>query len=154
MVHGISSRTLLRSVPADGGSVYQWAAGTTTITSEGIDTLGYNAARIFVKLGAITSGGVQSVKVQQSDDDAVADAYSDIAGTSQSWLDTEDDTIRMVDIYKPGKRWLTVVVARATQNSAIDGIMVELYNPAQSVVSQHATVSGCEFFNQPAEGTA
>lgn len=102
-------------------------------------------------IGAIVTNGVQSVKVQQSDDDGSSDGYSDILGTSQTIADDADDTHIYIDVAHPQKRYLKVVVTRATQNSTIGAVIAELYGASTVPVTQIATG---ETFNAPAEGTA
>lgn len=130
------------------------AAGTTDQTSSAIDTLGFAGVRVLVAFGAITGGAVTSIYLQQSSDDAATDAYSDIAGTSQTVADTDDNKVFISEVWKPGKRYLKCVVDRGTQNAVIDGVWAELYGAANEVATQDTTVGGFEHFNTPAEGTA
>ncbi len=127
------------------------AAGQTAITSSAVDTLGYDAVRFLILIGAITTAGVQSIKLQQSDDDAATDAYSDILGTSQTIADDADNTHIYSDIFRPQKRYLKLVVTRATQDSTFGGVIAELYNSSKVPVTQTATG---ETYISPAEGTA
>lgn len=127
------------------------AAGQTAITSSAVDTKGYGAVRFLVVIGAIVTGAVTSIKVQQSDDDGSSDAYSDLLSTSQTIADDADDTHIYVDILRPQKRYLKLVVTRGTQNATIGGVIAELYEADTLPVTQ--TASG-ETFIAPAEGTA
>jgi hypothetical protein len=129
------------------------AAGTTLITSSAVDTYGYRGCCFVVPLGTITAGAVTSLKVQQSSDDAVTDTYDDLTGSNQVIADTDDDKLRYVDIYNPGKRYLKLLLSRATQNATIGGIIVILYNAKNKPTTQGANVSG-ENFLAPIEGTA
>jgi hypothetical protein len=128
------------------------AAGQTAITSAAVDTAGYESCTFIVGAGAITTAGVQSLKVQQSSDDAAADDYSDVLGTSQTIADDADNTSFYVDVHRPGKRYLKLVVSRATQNSTFGAIYALLSNPRRKPAS-HTTVTG-EAFASPIEGTA
>lgn len=129
------------------------AAGTTAITSAAVDTAGYNGCLFVVPLGPIVSGAVTSLKVQQSSDDAATDTYDDLTGSAQTIADTDDDGVKYVDIVKPGKRYLKLVVSRATQNATIGSVVAILYNTRRRPVTQAATVVG-ESWISPAEGTA
>jgi hypothetical protein len=153
MNHNLSSRTKRMRVKIDGTN-YQRAAGTATDTSEAIDTRGYEAVLLRMGWGAITSGGAQSFKVQQSSDDGSSDSYADLAGTNQTVADTDDNKVFECEIFKPKERYLKVVTSRATQNSAIDFLEAILYNPIRRAVTQDSTVAATETFNSPAEGTA
>ena len=137
-------------------STVNGAAGTTTITSAAVDTAGYAGCLFIVTLGPITAGAATSLKVQQSSDDAASDAYDDLTGTAQTIADTDDNLIRTCDIFRPQKRYLKMVIARATQNATIGGVCAVLYG-AKGVkpVSQSTShVIGGETFLSPAEGTA
>ena len=130
-------------------------AGTSLITSSALDTQGYENVKFYTLFGAITSGGVQSVKVQQSSDDGSADAYADLLGTSQSVADTDDNKIVVTEIVKPRERYLKVLVPRATQNAVVDGIVAVLSKARKKATSDDSTtVVGREIHVSPAEGTA
>ena len=132
------------------------AAGTSAITSSAIDMAGYDGCLFIVPIGTIVSGAVTSLKAQQSSDDGSSDDYSDIAGTSQTIADTDDDKLFYVDILYPQKRYLKLVVSRATQNATIGGIQAIQYRKnsvSGSGITQGTNVAG-EQFNYPAEGTA
>lgn len=130
-------------------------AGTTDQTSSAIDTLGYDGVKIYTAFGAITSGAVTSVKVQQSSDDASADAYADLEGTSITIADDDDNQVAVHDIYRPRERYLKVVVDRGTQNAVIDGIIAVLYGARElPTTDDTSTVVSREIHASPAEGTA
>lgn len=127
------------------------AAGQTTITSSAVDTQGYTGVRFLVLIGPVTSGAVTTFKLQQSDDDGSSDAYSDIVGSSQTIADDADNTHKYADISHPQKRYLKLVVSRATQDATIGGVIAELYGASALPVTQTATGEAYDF---PAEGTA
>lgn len=132
------------------------AAGATVITpSAGIDTRGFDGCMFIAALGAIVAGAVTSVEVHQSDDDGVADAYSALLGTKVTVADDADNKLAYVDVKQPRKRYVKLIVNRATQNATLDGIVALLYGP-KGVPCTHdaATVAGGETHLAPAEGTA
>ena len=130
-------------------------AGTSDQTSSAIDMAGYDGVKIYTLFGAITSGAVTSVKIQQSSDDASADPYADLLGTDIAVADSDGDQVVVHDIYRPLERYLKVIVLRHTQNAVIDGIVAVLYG-ARSLppTNNAATVVAREFHASPAEGTA
>lgn len=132
------------------------AAGTTDVTpSAGIDMQGFLGCLFLVAFGTITSGAVTSIKVQQSSDDGVADDYTDLASTSVSVADTDDNKIFYLDIYRPTKRYLKLIVDRGTQNAVVDGITAIQYGPSkQPTTHDSSTVGGGELHGSPSEGTA
>lgn len=131
------------------------AAGTSTITpSAGVDTKGFDSVLFVVAFGAIVTAAVTSIKVQQSSDDGVADGYSDLTGTSVTVLDSYDDKLVYVEVVRPLKRYLKLLVLRATQNATVDGI-VAILSGAHDVPTTHdSTVATGETWAYPAEGTA
>src|SRR5262245_17159983 len=98
------------------------AAGSSTITSSAVDTAGYDGVLFLVPLGPIVGSAVTSLKVQQSSDDAASDSYDDLTGSNQTIADTDDDKLKYVDIFRPGKRYLKMVISRATQNATIGSV--------------------------------
>lgn len=131
------------------------AAGTSLITpSGGIDTKGFRRVVFLIEVGAIVSGGVQSAKIQQSDDNGSSDGYSDLEGSSLSIADDDDSGIAIIEVLEPQKRYLKCLFSRATQNSTLEGITVLLCDPDVEPVTQDATVVATEFHQTPAEGTA
>lgn len=132
------------------------AAGSTDITpSAGVDTQGFDSCEFLFAFGTITSGAVTGVRVQQSSDDGVADTYADLESTAQVVADTRSNDCVLVDIHRPGKRYLLPIVDRATQNAVLDGIFARLYNAKElPVTHDSATVIGSEVHVTPDEGTA
>lgn len=131
------------------------AAGTSAQTSSAIDMQGFDGVKIYSAFGAITSGAATSVKVQQSSDNASADAYADLLGTSVTVADDDDNQVVVHDIYRPKERYLKVVISRATQNAVIDGIIAVLYGASKMpTTDDSSTVVGRETHVSPAEGTA
>lgn len=130
------------------------AAGTTTITpSAGVDMQGFNSATFLVLLGALTDTTVPSIKIQQSDDDGVADGYSDLEGTAFAVTDADDNKVIAVEIIRPTKRYLKLILARATANAVLDGILCILGNAIGPLPITQTTL-GNEVHVTPAEGTA
>lgn len=129
------------------------AAGTTTITpSAGIDMQGYNSCLFLVLLGALTDTTVPAIKIQQSSDDGSTDAYSDLEGTAYAVADSDDNGVIAVEIIRPTKRYLKLILARATANAVLDGILAVVGNPSSLPITQ--TTLGNEVHVSPAEGTA
>lgn len=132
------------------------AAGTDdTLTSSAVDMQGFDTCWFLAAFGTLTASAVTSVKVQQSSDDGVADAYSDLEGTSVSIADSRDNDVVPVEITRPTKRYLKLVITRATANAVVDGVFA-LQGGAHSVPVTHdsTTVVDGELHVSPAEGTA
>lgn len=148
----ISNMIKTMRVKVDGTN-YTGAAGTTDLTSEAIDTAGAEGVRLVTGFGAITAGAVTSVKVQQCD--TSGGTYADLAGSSITVADTDDNKVAVSDIFRPTKRFIKVVQDRGTQNAVIDFLLAELYFPkAVPATDDTASVISTEKHVSPAEGTA
>lgn len=132
------------------------AAASTDITpTYDVDMQNFEGCMFVVEMGTITSGAVTSIKIQQSSDDGDTDAYSDLEGTSVTVADDDDDLIFWIDIYKPQKRYLRLIVDRGTQNAEVDSILAIQYGPrVQPTTHDATTVGGGECHISPDEGTA
>lgn len=130
------------------------AAGATNVNGAGVDRQGFDGVLFILGFGTIVATGVQGIKAQQSDDDGSSDAYGDLAGTLVSAADDDDDKLVMLDVYRPLKRWVRLVVTRATANSTIDLGVAIPYGASKQPVTLHADVAASEVHAGPAEGTA
>lgn len=130
------------------------AAGTSAVNGAVIDMEGFEGCVFVVTFGAIVSGAVTSIKAQQGAASDLSDA-ADLANTSVSVADDDDNQIFYLDIYRPTERYIRPVVSRATQNATIDSIMAIQYGPRVKLTTHDAmTVGGGEVHAGPAEGTA
>jgi hypothetical protein len=126
------------------------AAGTSAINGSVIDFQGYEGALIVIAVGAVVTGAVTSVKFQGGD---TSSPTTDIEGTNQVIADTDDDTIKYIDIRRPVNRYGRIVVSRATQNATIGSAVAILYGARSQPTAQPSGVVG-EVFVSPAAGTA
>jgi hypothetical protein len=135
------------------GSGWTVSAGASDVTSDVVDAGGFDALRFVVGFGTITAGAATSIKLQQGAEPNLSDA-TDLAGSKVIVADTGDNKVAIVDVFRPQKRYLRLVTNRATQNSAIDFALCELYRADTEPVTQDATVIAAEIHASPAEGTA
>jgi hypothetical protein len=127
------------------GTNFIAAAGTTAVTSDSADVLGFNNICFEMAVGAIVSGAVTSAKLQWSDDNST---FTDVTGGSVTIADTDDNKIIFFEVHKPKKRYFRIVTSRATQNATVDFLDVKLWNATQVPVTQDATtVEGGIFLN-------
>lgn len=130
------------------------AAGQTAINSTPVDMAGYDGVLFLVNAGTIVSGGVQSIKAQQ--DTAVGmGAAADLAGSSITIADDDDNQAFWLDVKRPLERFVRVTISRATQNSDFGPIWAIQYRGRTFPVSNNVTdtITG-EKWEAPAEGTA
>jgi hypothetical protein len=129
------------------GTNYVLAAGTTDVNSQSVDLAQYASKRIafLVALGTIAASGAGTIKVQHSDDNT---NFVDVEGTSQAWVDTDDDKVIGVEIHRPLKRYLRVVTTRGDAgNSTINGIFALVSDNRTQPFTQLVTAG--QFVRQP-----
>lgn len=103
------------------------AAGTTAIDGDVFDALGFTNVVHTTLLGALVDTQTTVVKAQHGD---LADGsdMADITNASYTVLDTDDDDIVQIELYKITKRYHRTRITRGVANSAIDGILTTGYN--------------------------
>lgn len=89
-------------------------------------------------------------KVQQSSDDAAADAYADLEGTKNVPGDSGDSFL--IDIYRPQERYLKCLIVRGASTATGD-VYAILYGPRDMPTTQGGTIDA-ETHASPDEGTA
>ena len=142
----IKNAKLTRAVLASNG-----VAGSSNINGVTLDMQNYEGVLIEVTFGVITSGAATSIKAQQDSASGMGTAQ-DLLGTSQTVADDDDNEIFVIDIYRPEKRYIRLVVLRATQNSVVTATYIQ-YGPKKMPTTQ-ATGINVESFVSPIEGTA
>lgn len=131
------------------------AAGTSAINSTGVPTADAEGVKFDVHFGAIVSGAVTSVKLQQSSDDGSTDDYTDIAGSSCTVADDQDNKILTIELYNPQKNYVRAVVTRGTQNATVDSIVATLFKLRKAPPTQDASIiATSKVLAGAAEGTA
>lgn len=124
------------------------ATGTTTITTDPIDTEGFDGVMIFGKIATVNAGNF--AKARQGAASNMSDG-ADLAGT-KIVPGTDGDSF-LIDIKRPTKRYVDVQVVRAGATTILGDIYALLYGPRKSPTSQGSTISA-ELNISPAEGTA
>lgn len=133
-------------------TVTNGAAGMSDINGAVLDMQGFEGVLIEVTFGAIVSGAVTSIRAQQGAAANLSDA-ADLEGTAQAVADTADEQTFVIDIYKPRKRYVRVVVDRGTQNAAVASATYVQYG-AHKLPTSHGANVNVETHVSPAEGTA
>ena len=83
----------------------------------GLDMAGFDGVMMVVKMADIAVGAVTSIKAQQSDDNGVGDGWSDLEGTGIAIAADDDNQVFIIDLVKPTKRWVRVVVDKDAANA-------------------------------------
>lgn len=129
------------------------AAGTSDQNSAAVDTLGFAGVRFVALFGTLTATQVTSIYAEYSDDGTTG--WTEIAGSRVGPLaDADSNKALVLDVYRPQKRYVRCVVDRGTANAVIDGVIAELYLPADAPVTRHSSVAAQEVHNAPHAGTA
>lgn len=130
------------------------AAGTSAISSDVVDTAGYEGVLFIIAMGAIVAGAVTSAKAQQGAASDLSDA-ADLEGSSVAIADDADNKLVYLDVANPRERYVRCAVSRATQNATVDSITAILYGPrVLPTTHDAASVAGGEAHVAVAEGTA
>ena len=132
-------------------TVTNGAAGTTSINGTTLDMQGFEAVLMVVEVGAVVAGAVTTIKAQQGDQSDASD-MSDLLGTEQTVEDSDDDKTFYIDLIKPTKRYVRLVVPRATQNATVAASYIQ--SGARKAPTSHGTGVEGETHVSPAEGTA
>ncbi len=136
-------------------SALDYADGNADRNGAGLDMSGYESVLMIVKFAAIAAGAVTSIKAQQSDDDGVADAYSDLAGTGVAVAADDDNQIFYLDIVRPQKRYVRLVIDKdAANNAAEEAIYLQYDARVRPVVNNVADKVTGELHVSPDEGAA
>lgn len=129
------------------------AAGTADINGATLDMANYEGVMVIVNTGAITSGAVTSIKMQQDTDSAMGTA-ADLLGTAQTIADTDDEDTFVIDLFKPRERYVRLVVDRGTQNCVISAATYIRYGARTKPVTSASATINVESHVGVAEGTA
>jgi hypothetical protein len=127
------------------------AASTDEITSDIIDTAGFQGAVFFTSFG--TANATNSIKVQQNTANQTT-GMADLTGTSVASGTSPSNEDVIVEVHQPQERYLQLVVTRGA-SSTCESIWACLYGNADQVSSN--SVSGtqvAELHVAPDEGTA
>jgi hypothetical protein len=147
--------SLLKDTVSQRIKVYQSASNTGTITSDAVDTAGCEGVLFVVTLGTVSTGGLATCKLQQSSDDASADAYADIEGSELVSTGDAASTLKMlIEIKNPQERYLKLLLTRSVANVVVDSIDAIKFGFKKLPITADATVDGSLYLVGPKEGTA
>lgn len=131
-----------------------YASGTADRNGATLDMQNFESVKMIVKFAAIADGAVTSIKAQQGDESNLSDA-SDLEGSGQTIAADDDDQIFIIDLVKPTKRYVRVVIDKDAANAVAEMALYEQYDPREKPVT--LTVADevtYERLISPDEGTA
>lgn len=112
------------------------AAGATPVNSSLVDTQGYDGVCFVGAIGALTATQVTNMKAQHGDAAGGGDQADITSGATAAMADGDSNKLLVVDVRRPSKRYVRVVVGRATANAVIDGVNAILYRSAKVPITQ------------------
>ena len=125
------------------------AASTADVTSDIVDTAGYDGVVFFTSFG--TANATNVIVVQQNTANQTT-GMADLAGSKVASGSSDEDVI--VEIHKPAERYLQVVASRGA-SSTLESIWCCLYGKGGSIADNSLTGTQiAEVHASPAEGTA
>jgi len=128
------------------------AAGSTVISSAGVQVAGGDSVLFLIALGTVTTA--PTVHAEQSSDDASADAYADLENSEIDTIaDADDNLLVLLDIRRPQEEYVRCVVDRTAGNVVIDGIFALVYDSKELPVTQGSDVAASLALLAPSEGT-
>lgn len=124
------------------------ATGTGAVTTDTIDTQGFDGVMIFGSIATVNAGNFANAR--QGAASNMSDA-ADLAGTKIVPGDNGDSFC--IDIYKPLERYVDVVITRAGATTVTGDVYALLYEAHKLPTTQGATIDS-ELHVSPSEGTA
>ena len=150
-MHTLFSNILPVVMLPDGTNTAVAAGTTDTLTSNALDTQGFESVGLVVNFGTITATGTVTGKIQHSDDNVT---YADVASSSQQATAAANTLGQLLwSVQKPTKRYYKVLLTRATANAVINSEVAYLANPFEAAVTLASTQLH-KALNAPLSGTA
>jgi hypothetical protein len=121
-----------------------YASGTADVTSKVIDTKGFDSVAIVFHAATIATGAVTDIYLQEADAASDADTLTsgaNLAGSSITVADDDDNQAFVIEVNKPLKRFLQLVVNKDATNAVGASAIAYLYN-ADAAPTTHAEGTG------------
>jgi len=126
-------------MPAGQDSVYTVALAPVLVdqsaantTSASVDMQGYDRVKFIYQIGAIVNGGILSTWAVEDVNSNLATSTNITSATNASLqaalvnvTNTYNNSIQVIDIFRPTKRYVGVVVDAVTANITLLGIVAE-----------------------------
>lgn len=129
------------------------SAGETTVTTAALDMAGYDSVMFLICLGTqvstavitataeqcTTSGGTYAPIVDALTGNNAAVTVTDAGGST-------DNTVMVLDLFRPSAEFVELSIARTVANSQIDQVIALQYNAKKKPVVQDASVVAAGLF--------
>lgn len=119
------------------------AANNTDANSDRIDMSGWDGIVFIVPITDIANTGVATLKVEANtidSDTGMAAITGASAAVTSGGDDDENDTLLIVDVYRPQKRYVQGVITSSAANVAFGNMIAIQYNGSKFPFTQHASV--------------
>lgn len=121
------------------------AAGTGDTLNGDIIDLGtggiFDSVCFIAKLGDVADTAVATLKAYAGNESNVSDgAYKTITATVTATVTSADNKLLVLDVVRPGKRYIRPDLVRATANIPVESIIAIKYNAKAYPVTQGADV--------------
>lgn len=103
-----------------------YASGTATRNGATLDMAGFAGVLMVVKFATIADAGTRSIKAQQDTASGMGTA-ADLAGSGQTVAGTDDNMIYIIDLYRPTKRYVRLVVVKDATNACAESAVYIQY---------------------------
>ena len=130
-----------------------YASGTADRTGAAADMSGFQEIDMIVQLGAVATGGTNSIKAQGSVDAAFSTPV-DIEGTNQAIADDDDSQIFVINMQNPPYRYVRVYVDKDTSNACAETVTYVQHGPGLKPVTSASATVNVESHVWPIAGTA
>lgn len=125
--------------------ILSYASGTADRSSSVIDMLGFDSVFIAIHTAAVAAGAVVDYRLQEANaasNSTTLTSGADLLGSAQTVADDSDNTVKYIDIVKPLKRFLQLVVNNDAANASAQSAIAYLYNSHGQVPVTHAIGTG------------
>lgn len=128
------------------------AAGTSTLTSDVVDMLGYDGCTFIAMLGDVTDTSELELVIQHGDLSNGSDLADTTVTTSfTAGASDADNMVLAAEVVRPAKRYIAAKLVRGTANAVVDGILAIQTDAALNPTTHDAsTVLGTAFGLSPA----
>lgn len=127
------------------------AAGTTLVTTDVVDTRGFDSVAFIAVTGDVTDTSVLTLTGQAGDAADGSDA-ANLAATATFTADATsgDEKALVLDLHKPRQRYVRATLTRGTANAEVAAIIAVLYNSHEAPVGLSADTLAATLANDPA----
>lgn len=130
------------------------AASDTDSNSDILDMQGYDGVMFIVPITDSAATGVATLTIEQNtaNSDSGMAALSGATATATCTVNDDlNDTLLIVDVYRPRERYVQGVIASGTANIAFGNMIAIQYQGRKAPITQPASVQASTMVASPAE---